>query len=133
MATNVIRRSFSRHGDSGDGSSDAPGSSCDRNAEANGSEILRIRIYVYLIYSPCYIDTSLYARSQLTYQPITGISRGLVPVHLQDLQLQLAECLGPFRIPFRQRRATSSRTPPALILQWQCRSAPQEIEANMSP
>ena len=75
---------------------DAHGSIGDRKAEANGREIPRLLLYEDLIYSPYYIDKSLNARSQLTYQPTTGISRGLVPVHLQDLQIPLAECLGPF-------------------------------------
>ena len=64
---------------------DAPGSSGDRKAEADGSKIPRLQLYADLTYSSCYIDKSLYARSQLIYQP----TRGLVPVQLQDLQLTL--------------------------------------------
>ena len=67
--------------------------------EAIGREIPRLRLCADLTYCPCYIEKSLYARGQLTYQPTTGIRIGLVPVHLQDLQLPLAECIGPFRIP----------------------------------
>ena len=74
---------------------DTHGSIGDRKAEANGREIPRLLLYEDLIYSPYYIDKSLYARSQFTYQPTTGISRGLVPVHLQDLQLPLSIFSGP--------------------------------------
>ena len=69
---------------------DAPGSSGDRKSEAYDREIPRLWLYADLTSSLCYIDKSLYARSQLTYQSTTGITRGLIPVHLQDLQLSLA-------------------------------------------
>ena len=81
------------------GNADATGSSGDRNAEADGREIPRLRLYADLTYFPGYIDKSLYARGQHTYQPTTGIRIALFPVHLQDPQLPLEECLGPFRIP----------------------------------
>ena len=87
-----------------EGNADAPGSSGDRNAEADGREIPRLRLYADLTYCPCYIDMSIYARGQLTYQPTTGIRIALFPVHLQDPQLPLEpggmpRRLGPFRIP----------------------------------
>ena len=44
------------------GNADAPGSSGDRNAEADGREISRLRLYADLTYFPAYIDKSLYAR-----------------------------------------------------------------------
>ena len=70
-----------------------------RNSEADASEIPRPLLCADLTYSPCYMDKSRYARSQLIYQPTTRINIGFVPVHLQDLQLQLAECIGTFWIP----------------------------------
>ena len=42
------------------GNADAPGSSGDRNAEADGREISRLRLYADLTYFPGYIDKSLY-------------------------------------------------------------------------
>ena len=71
--------------DSDDGNADTPGSSGDRDAETDGHETLRLRLFADLTYSPCYINTPLYARNQLTYQPTTGIRKGLDPVHLKEL------------------------------------------------
>ena len=40
-----------------EGNADAPGSSGDRNAEADGREIPRLRLYADLTYFPGYIDS----------------------------------------------------------------------------
>ena len=41
-----------------EGNADAPGSSSDRNAEADGCEIPRLLLYADLTYFPDYIDKS---------------------------------------------------------------------------
>ena len=63
LAVTVTRDDGNADHPGSDPAADAPGSSCDLKAEADGREIPRLQLYADLTYSPCYIDKSLYARS----------------------------------------------------------------------
>ena len=68
-----------------------------------------------LDYFPPYINKSIYARAQHTYQPSTGIMEpGTVNQQALLVPLALAESRGPFRIGPDSKRALISQTPNAI-------------------